>query len=960
MMALTAAPAMNRRKGKLVSAVDPAAEAVAHRNGALLVAAGPGSGKTRIIVARTKALVGEGIPASAIASLTFSNNAAKEMRQRIEEALELSLPQDAPTVTTYHSFAQHIVELFGHQHGWHSPRLATDAEKWLHLAAVLKEIKPKHLYRATRATEALPEIAAIIQRAKQELVTPRQYLEWAQLNISQADRADMDLAEKHLGIAQVYKAFYKRFRDNNIVEHDDHIMIAVQLLRMVDEVQAWVTRYREIQVDEYQDTNLAQAVMVDEMVKHSGANVMVVGDEDQSIYRFRGAASANFERFRRTYPGHREIGLLANHRSQPEIIKVAQSVIDAAQGRTAKTVVPVRNPGEQVRLVICPERQDEAMAIAERCRDLHDGGSPWREICVMFRNHDDLDEVCRALQAADIPYLYGGGRDFFEAPAVRCLVGLLGAIDDPTDSQAVILAMNLPAWRMSARGAVALRKAMQNDPDEPVFDRLEKSNVPGMPDEDAAKGKEMAALILDYAARAQTEDVRQLFFELLGESELLAGVDDEPTIQGKQVNANVRRLMGLLDEYVEAVKSEGVSDAVRYLRLLKQTGHEGLAAIPGQELLDAVRLTTIHAAKGLEFDHVMIGGVAQGRIPSRRNPRRVELPADLADMTAADRADQDLEEERRVLYVGLTRARDTLTLSFAQQYSYRGATERVSDFLAPAADALAIQTREMGSPVVPRARALPAQPADGVIRLSYTLAQAFSDCPRKYLFHLWNAPQAPDVKRWFGVALHDCLKSAAERARAGESVGAEAMVAMWNGRWESLRGKPGRTEELRDEGERCLRAYAESASWKDAELDMVEFSFEVGGEYQQRFGLVYTGKMDRAEKVGDRPRVIDYKSGAEKSEAYLKRDLQRDIYVVGLADHLGIEGDIDFEFVWLAEGTTTLATYTSKDVAKARQRLWAVGRSVKDAHVTGQFPARPSRFRCGACSFASLCEDRHL
>ncbi len=364
--AVTSAPPLTADPG-LEARLDAAQqEVVEHGDGPCLVLAGPGSGKTRVIVERFLRLVDGGTGAEEQLVLTYTRKAADEMRLRAEQA-HGTFSGDAP-LTNYHSFAHGLVRAWGWLAGI-SPvfRIADAAERWLHVEAVLDQLRPRTLWNPLRPHDLMDPLLAVIGYAKQELVTPEAYAEWAlRRRESCTDPAERLLLERHAEVAAVYERLDDRYRRLGVFDHDDCILYAERLLREQPAVQhAVAQRIRFVMVDEYQDTNYAQAKLV-EALTQGHRNILVVADDDQSIYKFRGASRANLDRFTREFPDHRSIVLTRNYRSTPQIVNASRQVIAGATPATriAKQLVAARGDGPAVAVWAAADGHDEATAVA--------------------------------------------------------------------------------------------------------------------------------------------------------------------------------------------------------------------------------------------------------------------------------------------------------------------------------------------------------------------------------------------------------------------------------------------------------------------------------------------------------------------------------------------------------------------------------------------------------------------
>lgn len=428
---------------------DPQIAAINHGPGPALVLAAPGSGKTYVVTRRFIRLVAEeAVDPHSILALAYNRKAADEMLERVES--ELGPISGDPPLTTYHSWAFGVVRRFGWRVGWpESFRIPSGAERSLHLAEVLRETKPHTIYDPARPYDSLSQVRRLIERAKQELVSPAAYKSHVEVQLQKGQSGDALLYwERQLDLATVYEALDRRYHELRLVDHDDAIGIAAELLRTDEEVRAAYADIRYVIVDEFQDTNSAQAAMVEVLVNEH-RNIMVVADDDQAIYRFRGASRLNIRRFRGVFPDLVEVQLVTNRRSTPQIVDFTRAVISKSEEREQKAIQAMRQQGDPVLVISADSYRDEAEAIAEKVRGLlTDGVSP-SSIAVLTQVRDDMEPITRYLGAAGVPFLADKGKELFRTSEVKGAVALLEAIANPDDGQAVLRCLQLPAWQLS-------------------------------------------------------------------------------------------------------------------------------------------------------------------------------------------------------------------------------------------------------------------------------------------------------------------------------------------------------------------------------------------------------------------------------------------------------------------------------------------------------------------------------
>jgi ATP-dependent DNA helicase UvrD/PcrA len=613
-------------------------EAARHFEGPLLVLAGAGSGKTRVLTTRICHLIREhGVAPERILAVTFTNKAAGEMRERITRLLG-SEPAGM-WVGTFHAVGARLLRRHADRLGWDRSFSIFDADQSLRLLKSVQEavdVDPKKW--------SPKAIRAEISNAKNQLIDAEAFVARSE--------GSADLFVRR--IARVFPAYQKALAQQNAFDFDDLLMKPVELFDANPEL---LERYRErfafVLVDEYQDTNRAQFRFVEQLASDH-RNLMVVGDDDQSIYRWRGADIRNILDFEQAFPGSRIVRLERNYRSTERILDAANHVIAQNVQRKGKTLRTERAGGELVTLLEALDETDEARWIVQEieARAGETPGVPYRSFAVLYRTNAQARALEDALRRAGVPYQVIGSVRFYERREIQDVLAYLRLISNPRDQVAFERVVNFPRRGVGLTTLEHLRRWA----DERGLSLLEAAVRADEIAEVRAGGarglKHFAALIQRFSARASRARVGDLLEELVEDLDLIRHLHEEGP-EGEDRGRNVVELIaGAVDFDAALVEgSDEDMDAFTELDLFLQQ----VALVADVDKLDpdadAVTLMTLHNAKGLEFPIVFIAGLEEGLFPLAR---------------AYDEADA-LEEERRLFYVGITRAEDKLSLSWARQ-----------------------------------------------------------------------------------------------------------------------------------------------------------------------------------------------------------------------------------------------------------------------------------------------------
>ena len=607
--------------------------AVEHTDGPVLIFAGAGSGKTRVLTNRIAYLLEEKkVFPDRILAVTFTNKAAGEMKSRLERMV--GAPARDLWVGTFHSMCVRMLRRDGRKIGI-SPNFAImdDADQRAIVREVIADLDFDE--RQVVPGAALAEIS----KAKNNLWSPDEY---EQKNPSFA-------GERY---AQVYREYDRRLAESNGLDFDDLISRAIQLLDRDEEARArYQTKFKYILVDEYQDVNYAQYRLVATLAKEHG-NVTVVGDDDQSIYSWRGSDYRMILRFEEDFPGATVFKLEENYRSTQTILEAANELVAHNAGRQPKTLFTKRAEGEKVTAFQAESERAEVRYVMEKIKEHVREGAAYRDFLVLYRTNAQSRYFEEGFLADGIPYRVVGGVGFYARTEVKDMLSYLRYIVNPSDAVAFRRIVNVPRRSIGQQTLASLLEAANQSNvsvGQAVFDsNLLKRAVP-------KKQRELerfAELIADLRERAKTFSISELLIAVMEESGYLRELQADETAEGRARVENLQELVGVAREFEQNPETGTTLDDFL----------ANIALISDIDTLDAdasfVTLMTMHAAKGLEFPIVFLTGLEEGVFPHTRA---------LTDMA-------ELDEERRLAYVGVTRAMDRLYLSFAARRTLFGNT----------------------------------------------------------------------------------------------------------------------------------------------------------------------------------------------------------------------------------------------------------------------------------------------
>ncbi len=998
--------------------------AVTHDSGPLLVVAGAGTGKTQVITRRIAWLIAtRRAKPSEILALTFTDKAAEEMAIRVDQLVPYGYTDTA--ISTFHAFGDGLIREFALELGLPPDvRVLSRAEVVIFLREHLFEFELDEYRPLGDPTRFLSALATLFSRCKDEDITPATYLdhadrvgeEAAALNAAvaaangDASDADRDAADalaetarRQRELARAYARYQELLAANGFVDFGDQVALALRLVRESPAARAAIQdRFRYILVDEFQDTNRAQAELVG-LIAERHRNVTVVGDDDQAIYAFRGAAIDNILDFRERYRGARTVVLRRNYRSLAPVLDAAYRLIrfndpDRLEVRTgiSKQLRAERSApdGAPVRLEAFATGAEEADWIAGEIRRRIEAGARPRDHAILVRANGHADPILRSLNIASIPWRFSGTSGLYQRPEVRLLMAFLRSVADLASSVDVYALAASDLYGLGGEDLTAIVNTARRR-NRSVWDVLEElDRQPGIlriaPDSRTAVGR-LVADLRAYSELAHERPAGEVLYAFLRGTGLLARLAGTESVAAEEALQNIARFFEIVQAQSALLADDRAVFVARHLQTLIEAGDDPATAELDPDA-DAVAVLTVHKAKGLEFPVVFLPGMVAGRFPGHGRGEPLALPAGLG-RGAPGGPEAALAEERRLCYVAMTRARDELILSHAADYGGARA-RRVSPFVLEALD-LPASSGTPGAGAVAaaplerlakfEAAATPAEAGRGPIEeplsLSFYQVDDYLTCPLKYKFaHVLRVPLAPHHAIVYGAALHKAVQMFHHRHARGHVMSDDELVEVFESAWSNDGFVSREHEEARLEaGRAALRRFREAQLAPDAVIPTYverEFSFTLGGDRVR-------GRWDRVDvetvagaAQGDPPAaptpqadvvtptlgmlgrervtITDYKSSdvrdPVKARQRARDSLQLAIYAMGYEAMTGRLPDA-VQLHFLESGLVGRAEVDPKRIAKARERIAQAAAGIRARDYT----PKPDYLACTWCAFRDIC-----
>ncbi len=906
--------------------------AVQHSNGPLLIIAGAGTGKTTVITERIKYLIEKKLAKpEEILALTFTEKAAKEMEERVDEALPYGT--FGLWIMTFHSFCDRILRSEALHIGLSSNfKLMTEAETYLFVKKNFWKLNLNYFRPHGNPYKFIEGLIQHFSRLKDEDIPPEDYKN-----------------EEYPELVSAYQTYENLKITGGVMDFADLISHTLKLFRDRKNVLArYQKQFKYILLDEFQDTNYAQYQLV-KLLAADDSNLTVVGDDNQSIYKFRGAAISNILTFTKDYPKSKQIVLNDNYRSTQTILDSAYKLIknndpdtlEASLGISKKLISKVDYPEEKVEFIYTDRVENEAEEVANKIENLKlkIKNLDYKDFAILVRANNHADAFVRSLVRSGIPYQFLGPGQLFKQPEVRDLIAYLQFLTDFTDSISLYRVLSMDIFNFKQREIIALLARAKKE-NLSLFESMEKN------------GGFFVDMVHRHQELIPKETAGQILYYFLEDSGLLKRIVEYKTTTDERRALNITKFFDKLKSLEAANTDANVFAIGEYLELALDQGESPLAAETDWTQNNAVSILTLHSAKGLEFPIVFLVNLVEGRFPTRERQEQIPIPDNLIKEVLPV-GDYHLEEERRLFYVGMTRAKQKLFFTAANFYGEGKRERKISPFVQEAigSQKTEIVTKDSQLPLFewskPKEEISSAKETDQISNfrvdyLSYSAIETFRMCPLHYrLKNILRLPTPSNAAQSMGNSAHLTLRD----LYCHSGLDPESIL---NKNWivEGYKSKK-HEEECRKRIKNFLLEYLKTDLHKNAKPIYLEQPFTFRLDDTLKIG----GKFDRLDDLGGGfVEIIDYKTGANvPTQKVIDTDLQMTIYALAAAIQFPIE-KIKLSFYYFETATKITTIRTKEQLEEAKKDLL----KIRDEIQSSDFLCSGSLI-CQACEFKILC-----
>ena len=961
---------------------DAQRRAITHDTGPLLVIAGAGTGKTRVITERIRHLLESdaALGGENILALTYTKKAAGEMKSRILKTCG-ERGRDV-TIETFHAFCEKILKENGAKYA-----VLEDVDHWILLRRNMARLKLEKFRRLAEPGQFLGDFLKFFSRCQDELVSSDDFQAFADELESDlaldrklvdddtfAERVENVALQKE--IARAYKVSEEILREKNFYSFGALITRTIELVRNDQTLREKLQqRYKHILVDEFQDTNIAQLELL-HLLAAEPRNIVAVGDNDQAIYRFRGASFGSFKLFLERFAGWKtgrdsskfRVTLTENYRSTPNILRVATQVIaqnEVSSDFPNKVLSPTHPEGERIRIAELSNEDEEATWVAGELERLHRAGTPWRDFAILYRQHNHRDRLVKELAERKIPFVISR-LSILEHPLVRDVLAYLRLINKPFDDIACARVLGAPAWHLHPVDLVRLAERTRKKRTS-IFDILQspQSDLPFDPSPKAI------AELLEFVKAQRKNLKRQSAADIL---RALIDWLEIPHLVSPRARRYVAQLAEFLKTWEPKSETKSLPEFLEYLDYFEQSGL-GTICLDDEAPGDSAQLMTVHGAKGLEFPHVFLLRVNHGCFPAKERSPLFEFPIKLMkeELPAGS---FHIQEERRLFYVALTRAERKLTITTLTEKKGKvptfiedilmDPTIRKRDVLqispkVKLRDAIADDDDKNAKQLFPSQSAKPriySQIADWAetyhpptpepLKLSASAVDAYRKCPQLFSFsRLWSLKEGPAATLSFGAVMHTTVKRFIDQYRKGVKLPFEEVARVFETEWTSAGYEDEYQEsEYKKDGIEQLRVFHAAFLADPPNVLEQEKSFELPLENN----VIINGRIDQINSLGKKDvEIIDYKTGKSRKEADARRDLQLSIYAIAAKEILELN-PVRLAFHYLQNNQIQSTTRTDKQLDEAQKVVQEAAADIR----AGEFSPKRG-FACRGCAYKPVC-----
>ncbi len=975
-------------------------EAVEYREGPLLIVAGAGTGKTTVLTQRVFHLFNDlKLKTDEVLALTFTEKAAQEMEERIEQSLAFDYAD--LWVMTFHAFAQKVLEDYGLDIGLSSNfRILNEVDSWILIRENLDKFNLDYYQPLGNPSKFIQSMLKHFSRCKDELITPQDYLEYAKkIKLNKQSSEDIILETKRLKeIANAYHVYQQILLDNEVLDFGDLMFYCLKLFRERPNIlKKYQEQFKHILIDEFQDTNYAQYELIKLLSKPQN-NITVVGDDDQSIYAFRGSSMNNILSFKKDYPQAKEIFLNQNYRSPQNILDLSYNFIQqnnperlefklsTSNRKFSKKLKSNLEQDGEIEVIKARDEKDEVREVIKKIYAILKKGKDisWNDFAILIRANAHAKAFTIGFQEANIPYQFVASRGLYEKEIVLDIIAYLKLLDNYHESSAVWRVLNFSFWKLKAKDIVnfthlARRKAIS------IYAVIKNIDYYLQVDEATHQTlKKIVDLVEKHTQLALKKNVWMVVWSFLNDSGYLKYIDSLDEAEKYEIFSYLRQFYKKVQSFENNSKSARVRDFLQFFNLEIESGEKGKLSSELDEGPDSVKIMTVHASKGLEYKYVFVVALVDKRFPSIARKEKIIIPDQLIKEVLPS-GDIHLQEERRLFYVAMTRAKQGLYFTWAQDYGGARLKKpsqflqelnliKLEDDLKTEKKIFTRQDLEINDAKIKNTIAKTDLKKLIPKQFSFTQIRAYQTCPRQYYYsHILKIPLQGKAVFSYGKTMHLTMQkffqllmnrqqqasrkqgdlfsvSDSKETNLGRlNVSLDELLKIYEESWiDDWFSDAESKKKYKDLGRNSLREFYKKIKKKLPRVKFLEKGFNLKvGDYS------FKGEIDRVDVVTGGVQIIDYKTGTSKEKLSIDDKQQLLIYQIAY-ESVFKEKVKNLKFYYLNDNTEIDFLGQQNDLDQVVDRLIDTIQQINSCNFT----AKPNSFTCQYCDFKEICPFR--
>ncbi|MFA5158652.1 MAG: ATP-dependent DNA helicase [Patescibacteria group bacterium] len=952
--------------------------AVIHRDGPLLIIAGAGTGKTAVITRRIAHIIEQKwAKPSEILALTFTDKAAAEMEMRVDELVPYGYVDT--WISTFHAFGDRFLRDYAIDLGLPANfKVLTAIEQAIFMRQNIFAFDLQHYRPIADPLSHINELLTHFSRLKDELISPEEYARYAQDQRSkikdQKDKEGTQEAEKTEELAKAYARYQELMIQSGNLDFGDQIYLSYKLIKDNQKILGECRKkFKYILVDEFQDTNYAQNELV-KLLAGGDGNITVVGDDDQSIYRFRGASISNILDFKKYFKNPAEIVLTRNYRSTQQILDASYKLIQnnnpdrlEIQNKINKKLVGLEQ-GQDPEVIFCTTLSSEADEAAKTIKNKKEElGLKNNDFAILVRANSQANPFIESLNLAGIPSIFSGASSLFQQPEIKMIIAFLRSLAYTDDNLAFYQLATSDIYNIShktlselytlaKRGNRSLLELSKNLPADAEPQAMQAGNIAKSDDLDI-----LATLVADIEKYREQKNssAGELLYNYLSDKKYLKKLNQEGSAKAERKIVNIAKFFDRIASFNHASPDKSVLAFLEILELIISVGDEVVSTDIDTEI-DAVNILTVHSAKGLEWPVVFIVNCVADRFPSRKRREALPIPLELIKERLPE-GDWHLEEERRLFYVAATRAKKLLYLTAAEDYGGKR-SKKLSQFvfeLTGQFDAEKLKRKISPMEKIERFKAIEKQSfnlnkkfSEKILRLSRQQIDDYYSCPKKFYFaHIIKIPLLENQQLMYGTAIHAALDHYFARKIAGEKLSSEQLLSDYRNAFRNIGFISRDQEELRfKQGMDTLSRFYDEDRADQTTPSKVEEVFEF-----LEGNVCVKGRFDLIYQDGKSAEIRDFKTTdvreQKDADGRIKKSTQMMIYALAWKNKYGVIPKTTLYFI--EPNLKGERTFSETDLSSTKQMISEVEQGIRK----NDFTAVPDNFQCKYCPYRDICPD---